>query len=103
MRLRFNFNAIGRGLKICDLSLRQEVQDLREGGFFPKPPCCRGRGPKYVYLILLFYVIVRDLLKRSMHFHYVLSMGAVFGIFAGLYFWLSLMTGLSYNEAQPEV
>jgi hypothetical protein len=27
-------------------------------------------------------------------------MGAVFGIFAGLYFWLSLMTGLSYNEAR---
>ena len=103
MRLRFNFNAIGRGLKICDLSLRQEVQDLREGGFFPKPPCCRGRGPKYVYLILLFYVIVRDLLKRSMHFHYVLSMGAVFGIFAGLYFWLSLMTGLSYNEARGQL
>lgn len=34
------------------------------------------------------------------HFHYVLSMGAVFGIFAGLYFWLGLMTGLSYNEGR---
>jgi hypothetical protein len=37
------------------------------------------------------------------HFHYVLSMGAVFGIFAGLYFWLSLMTGLSYNEARGQL
>ena len=30
-------------------------------------------------------------------------MGAVFGIFAGLYFWLSLMTGLSYNEARGQL
>nr|YP_009154240.1 cytochrome c oxidase subunit I [Oopsacas minuta]AKM54868.1 cytochrome c oxidase subunit 1 [Oopsacas minuta] len=32
------------------------------------------------------------------HFHYVLSMGAVFGIFAGMYFWYGKMTGLSLNE-----
>lgn len=34
------------------------------------------------------------------HFHYVLSMGAVFGIFAGLYHWLPLMTGILYNESR---
>jgi len=32
------------------------------------------------------------------HFHYVLSMGAVFAIFAGFYYWISKMTGLAYNE-----
>lgn len=32
------------------------------------------------------------------HFHYVLSMGAVFAIFAGFYFWLEKMTGAVYNE-----
>ncbi len=32
------------------------------------------------------------------HFHYVLSLGAVFAIFAGWYFWFPKMTGLTYSE-----
>lgn len=32
------------------------------------------------------------------HFHYVLSMGAVFAIFAGFYYWAPKITGKSYNE-----
>jgi len=32
------------------------------------------------------------------HFHYVLSMGAVFGLFGGFYFWLTKMTGFSFSE-----
>ena len=32
------------------------------------------------------------------HFHYVLSMGAVFAIFAGFYYWVEKIIGLKYNE-----
>ncbi len=32
------------------------------------------------------------------HFHYVLSLGAVFGIFAGFYYWFEKMWGVKYNE-----
>ncbi len=32
------------------------------------------------------------------HFHYVMSLGAVFGIFAGIYYWFGKMTGRQYPE-----
>ena len=32
------------------------------------------------------------------HFHYVMSLGAVFGIFAGIYFWMGKMSGRHYPE-----
>ncbi|MBT4711569.1 MAG: cytochrome c oxidase subunit I [Alphaproteobacteria bacterium] len=32
------------------------------------------------------------------HFHYVMSMGAMFGIFAGFYYWVGKMTGHQYPE-----
>jgi cytochrome c oxidase subunit 1 len=32
------------------------------------------------------------------HFHYVLSLGAVFGIFAGWYYWIGKMSGRQYPE-----
>ncbi|MEQ1687567.1 MAG: cytochrome c oxidase subunit I [Sphingopyxis sp.] len=32
------------------------------------------------------------------HFHYVLSLGAVFALFAGFYYWIPKMSGRMYNE-----
>jgi heme/copper-type cytochrome/quinol oxidase subunit 1 len=48
-------------------------------------------------------MLVHDTYYVVAHFHYVLSMGAIFGIFSGLYFWFGLMTGLSYNEGRGQV
>jgi cytochrome c oxidase subunit 1 len=33
------------------------------------------------------------------HFHYTMSLGATFGIFAGWYYWFPKMTGYLYSEA----
>ena len=33
------------------------------------------------------------------HFHYVMSLGAIFAIFASWYYWFPKMTGYMYNEA----
>lgn len=32
------------------------------------------------------------------HFHYVLSMGVVFGLFAGFYYWIEYLLGLKYSS-----
>jgi cytochrome c oxidase subunit 1 len=37
------------------------------------------------------------------HFHYVLSMGAVFAVFAGFYYWIGKMTGLQYPEIYGKI
>ena len=37
------------------------------------------------------------------HFHYVLSMGAVFSVFAGFYYWIRKITGASYSERLGEL
>nr|YP_001331018.1 cytochrome oxidase subunit 1 [Vanderwaltozyma polyspora]A6H4Q6.1 RecName: Full=Cytochrome c oxidase subunit 1; AltName: Full=Cytochrome c oxidase polypeptide I [Vanderwaltozyma polyspora DSM 70294]CAN85579.1 cytochrome oxidase subunit 1 [Vanderwaltozyma polyspora] len=37
------------------------------------------------------------------HFHYVLSMGAVFSMFAGYYYWSPHILGLNYNEKLAQI
>ena len=37
------------------------------------------------------------------HFHYVLSMGAVFGMFSGFFYWIYKMTGGAYSELDGQL
>lgn len=48
-------------------------------------------------------IALHDTVYVTAHFHYVLSMGAVFAIFAGFYFWIGKIIGLEYPESLGQV
>ncbi|WP_027133093.1 cytochrome c oxidase subunit I [Geminicoccus roseus] len=48
-------------------------------------------------------VAMHDTYYVVAHFHYVLSLGAVFGIFAGFYYWIGKMSGRQYPEHMGKI
>ena len=69
---------------------------------------------RFLLLISIYYIkiasisitgkdIVHNLNKFKLHFHYVLSMGAVFALYSAWYFWIPKILGMDYNKSWGKI
>jgi heme/copper-type cytochrome/quinol oxidase subunit 1 len=48
-------------------------------------------------------IALHDTYYVTAHFHYVLSMGAVYALFGGIYYWIGKITGFAYPETPAKI
>jgi cytochrome c oxidase subunit 1 len=48
-------------------------------------------------------IVMHDTYYVVAHFHYTMSMGALFGIYAAFYYWIGKMSGRQYNETMGKI